>query len=130
MRHSCGLRSLEFALLVTCVVVYNALPRRADGKPPSPYAKIPITSIDTPEHQQIAHQIVRESVVMLTNGKITGSGDAGRVLPIDLKSLKSLLVVGPTANDISVQAHTYHGTPSKWVINCCLESSQTLCLYS
>ena len=25
------------------------------------------------------------------------------------------LVVGPSADDYSVQAHTYHGTPSEWV---------------
>jgi beta-glucosidase len=87
----------------------------ADGKPQSPYAKIPTTLIDTPEHQQIAHQVVKESVVMLTNGKTTPAADAARVLPMDPKSLKTVLVVGPTANDITVQAHTYHGTPSQWV---------------
>jgi beta-glucosidase len=34
---------------------------------------------------------------------------------MDLTKLKHLLVVGPTSDDISVQAHTYHGTPSKWI---------------
>ncbi|CAF4680686.1 unnamed protein product, partial [Didymodactylos carnosus] len=24
-------------------------------------------------------------------------------------------VIGPSADDLSVQAHTYHGTPSKWI---------------
>jgi beta-glucosidase len=28
---------------------------------------------------------------------------------------RNLLVVGPTADDAAVQAHTYHGTPSAWV---------------
>ena len=32
------------------------------------------------------------------------------VLPLDATKLKSVLVVGPTSDDISVQAHTYHGT--------------------
>lgn len=101
-----------------------------DGKQQTPYAQIPITLIDTPEHQEVAHQIVRESIVLLTNGKtamVGESTDAARVLPMNLRSLKSLLVIGPTANDISVQAHTYHGTPSKWVtildgINATLQS--------
>ena len=107
---------------VLCIALCSA-----DGKPQTPYAKIPTTLIDTPEHQQIAHQVVRESIVMLTNGKTTPAANAARVLPMDLKSLHTVLVVGPTANDITVQAHTYHGTPSKWVtildgINATLQS--------
>lgn len=32
-----------------------------------------------------------------------------------VNTLRNLLVVGPSANDSSVQAHTYHGTPQAWV---------------
>jgi beta-glucosidase len=92
-----------------------------DGKPQTPYAKIPTKQIDTPEHKAVAHRIVRESIVMLTNHGQTAAGavEAGSsprqpVLPLDPAKLKSVLVVGPTSDDIAVQAHTYHGTPSKW----------------
>ena len=68
--------------------------------------------IDTPEHKAVAHKIVQESIVMLTNGKTAANEP---VLPMDATKLKSILVVGPTSDDITVQAHTYHGTPSKWI---------------
>jgi len=83
-----------------------------DSPPQTPYAKIPTHQIDTPEHKAVAHKIVQESIVMLTNGKTAANEP---VLPMDATKLKSILVVGPTSDDITVQAHTYHGTPSKWI---------------
>jgi beta-glucosidase len=83
-----------------------------DGKQQTPYAKIPTMQIDTPEHKGVAHKIVQESIVMLTNGQTAAQQP---VLPMDATKLKSVLVVGPTSDDITVQAHTYHGTPSKWI---------------
>jgi beta-glucosidase len=95
-----------------------------DGKAQTPYAKIPTHQIDTPEHKGVAHRIVRESVVLLTNGhampkrqpkEVAAAASAAAVLPLDSAELKSVLVVGPTSDDITVQAHTYHGTPSRWI---------------
>lgn len=114
--------------------------RGADGRSQTPYAQIPTSKIDTPEHQvwttcthsssqatlkfskitlkfskalaqAVAHQIVRESVVMLTNGHVGGTAAAPHqpVLPLDAGNLRRVLVVGPTSNDVAVQAHTYHG---------------------
>ena len=61
--------------------------------------------------QAVAHQIARESVVMLTNGHVGGTAAAPHqlVLPLDAGKLRRVLVVGPTSNDVAVQAHTYHG---------------------
>ena len=39
----------------------------SDGKQQTPYAKIPVNQIDTPEHKAVAHRLVRESIVLLTN---------------------------------------------------------------
>ena len=95
-----------------------------DGKAQTPYAKIPTHQIDTPEHKGVAHRIVRESVVLLTNGhampkrqpkEVAAAASAAAVLPLDSAELKSVLVVGPTSDDITVQAHTYHGTPKQWL---------------
>lgn len=48
-----------------------------------------------------------ESTVLLRN--------PGNVLPLDRSKLSTVLVVGPSANDIAIQAHTYHGNPSRWI---------------
>jgi beta-glucosidase len=40
---------------------------------------------------------------------------SGFVTLARVNPLRNLLVVGPSANDTSVQAHTYHGTPQAWV---------------
>lgn len=34
---------------------------------------------------------------------------------VRVNPLRTLLVVGPSADDASIQAHTYHGTPAAWV---------------
>ena len=68
-----------------------------------PYASVPYSVVDSAEHKAFARQIVAEGTVLLHN-----SG----ALP--LAKGKTYLVIGPSADDPSVQAHTYHGTPSVW----------------
>lgn len=72
-----------------------------------PYASIPYSIVDSPEHKLLTKQVVAESIVLLQNPK--------QILPFDIKKIKQIAVIGPSADDISVQAHTYHGTPSKWI---------------
>ena len=86
-----------------------------DLSPQNPYSSIPYSVVDSPAHRRLARQAVRESVVLLHNGR----DGAPRPLPLRLLPgaaglIRRLLVVGPTANDSSVQAHTYHGTPAVW----------------
>eukprot|EP00658_Telonema_sp_P-2_P027861 TRINITY_DN21452_c0_g1_i6.p1 TRINITY_DN21452_c0_g1~~TRINITY_DN21452_c0_g1_i6.p1 ORF type:complete len:658 (+),score=101.37 TRINITY_DN21452_c0_g1_i6:164-2137(+) len=84
-----------------------------DLDPPGadPYGNIPLGIVDSPPHRALARQLVRESLVLLTNPK-TSVGDKN-VLP--LRSSGIIAVIGPSADDIAVQAHTYHGTPSAWI---------------
>ncbi|MBN1486513.1 MAG: glycoside hydrolase family 3 C-terminal domain-containing protein [Anaerolineae bacterium] len=71
-----------------------------------PYASIPFTINDSPEHRALALQTARESVVLLKN--------ADNFLPLT-KNLDKIAVIGPNANDEQVLLANYHGTPSKAV---------------
>src|SRR5215216_7145540 len=71
-----------------------------------PYARIPFSQNDTPEHHQLALKTARESIVLLKN--------ANRTLPLK-KDLKSIAVIGPNADAPEVLWGNYYGRPSKLV---------------
>ncbi|HEY6951145.1 MAG TPA: glycoside hydrolase family 3 C-terminal domain-containing protein [Bacteroidota bacterium] len=68
-----------------------------------PYAKIPITLNDTPEHDQLARKVAQEGIVLLKN--------SGNTLPLS-KNLKSIAVIGPYADNTDVLLGNYNGLPS------------------
>ena len=55
----------------------------------NPYSTIPSHVIDSDEHKKLAHQIAKESIVLLRN--------EDNNLPLE-KSIKSVAVIGPNAN--------------------------------
>jgi beta-glucosidase len=69
-----------------------------------PYAKIPFSANDSPEHRQLALEAARESIVLLKNDNQT--------LPLR-KDLKSIAVIGPNADDVQVLLGNYNGQPSR-----------------
>src|SRR5215204_650359 len=69
-----------------------------------PYAKIPFSANDSPEHRQLALEAARESIVLLKNDNNT--------LPLR-KDLKSIAVIGPNADDVQVLLGNYNGQPSR-----------------
>jgi beta-glucosidase len=71
-----------------------------------PYARIPFSENDTPEHRQLALQTARESMVLLKN--------ANRTLPLK-KDLKSIAVIGPNADAPEVLWGNYNGRPSRLI---------------
>jgi beta-glucosidase len=73
--------------------------------PPSmvPYAQIPYSENDSPAHRDLALQVARKSIVLLKN--------ENRTLPLS-KSLKTIAVIGPNANDVGVLLGNYNGDPS------------------
>jgi beta-glucosidase len=67
------------------------------------YAQIPYSVNDSAAHRQLALETARKSIVLLKND--------GNVLPLR-KSLKTLAVIGPNANDVDVLLGNYNGEPS------------------
>jgi len=68
-----------------------------------PYAQIPISANDAPEHRALARQVATASIVLLKN--------AGGLLPIT-KDVGTVAVIGPNADSVPVLLGNYNGTPS------------------
>ncbi len=69
-----------------------------------PYAGIPYEVIDSPRHRALALQAARESMVLLKN--------EDSLLPLP-KDIRSIAVVGPNADSVTVLAGNYSGTPAE-----------------
>jgi beta-glucosidase len=69
-----------------------------------PYAKIPYSVNDSPQHGALALEMARESIVLLKN--------EGNLLPLDRKKLKTVAVIGPNAESLDVLLGNYNGEPS------------------
>ena len=74
-----------------------------------PWANIPASNISSEEHDALATQAARESMVLLEN-KANGTNGAN-VLPLS-KSIKTLAVIGPNADDVELLNGNYGGTPT------------------
>jgi beta-glucosidase len=69
-----------------------------------PFARIPISENDKPEHEALALQLARESIVLLKNNG---------VLPLDRARIKHIAVIGANADSVPVLLGNYNGTPSQ-----------------
>jgi beta-glucosidase len=70
-----------------------------------PWSKLSLSDVDTPANRQLALNAARESVVLLKNDHNT--------LPLK-SSVKSIAVIGPTADSLDVLLGNYNGTPSSY----------------
>ncbi len=68
-----------------------------------PYTRLSPQVINSPQHRQLALRAARESIVLLKND--------GKTLPLS-KSIKSLAVIGPNADDLDVLVGNYNGSPN------------------
>ena len=66
------------------------------------FAKIPITENNTPEHNRMALDVARQSMVLLKNNG---------VLPLS-KKIKKIVVIGPNSDNIDVLLGNYNGDPT------------------
>ena len=69
----------------------------------NPYAKIPASQSDTPEHREAALRVAEESLVLLKN--------SGGLLPLE-RSPARIAVIGPNADNLDALEGNYNGTPS------------------
>ncbi|MCL2647375.1 MAG: glycoside hydrolase family 3 C-terminal domain-containing protein [Phycisphaerales bacterium] len=68
------------------------------------YAQTPWSMNDSREHEELSRQVARESIVLLQN--------RGGILPLR-KDIKTIAVIGPTANSVDALVGSYNGTPGR-----------------
>ena len=68
-----------------------------------PFSSIPYSVVDSKEHQQLALEAARKSMVLLKN--------ENDMLPLS-KDIQKIAVIGPNGNDIDVLLANYNGIPS------------------
>jgi beta-glucosidase len=68
-----------------------------------PYSKYTLKDNDTPEHQQVALELARQSLVLLKNDGI---------LPLDRAKFKRIAIIGPNGKSTSMLNGNYHGSAS------------------
>jgi beta-glucosidase len=71
-----------------------------------PFSKIPISANDSAAHRQLARNAANQAIVLLKN--------QGGVLPLGL-SVRTIAVIGPSANDPVAVMGNYNGISSKQV---------------
>ena len=67
-----------------------------------PWTKIPESVIASDANAELSLEVARKSIVLLKN--------EGNLLPLS-KDIKSIAVIGPTADNLDVLLGNYHGTP-------------------
>ncbi len=78
-----------------------------------PWASMGESVISSEEHDALATQAARESMVLLQNNKVKAkSGQLEPVLPLS-KNISTLAVVGPNADDVGLLNGNYGGTPTR-----------------
>ena len=66
------------------------------------YGQIPMSEVNSPEHRELSLQAARESIVLLKN--------QGQILPLR-PGIKTMAVVGPTAELVQALQGNYNGPP-------------------
>ncbi len=72
-----------------------------------PYARIPLSEVDSEAHRMQARQVARESIVLLKN--------ADGILPLQAKG-KTIAVIGPNATILESLEGNYNGQPTHPVL--------------
>ncbi len=70
------------------------------------YNKIPVTAVDTDEHDALALKAAENSMVLLENDGI---------LPLDPQKIRTIAVIGPNADSVPALEGNYNGTSSRYV---------------
>jgi beta-glucosidase len=76
-----------------------------DGADATPWSKLTLAGNDTDAHRAVAREAARESIVLLKNER--------GALPLK-PSVRTIAVIGPTADSLDVLLGNYNGTPSRY----------------
>jgi len=71
-----------------------------------PYSSIPYSVVDCKEHNELALEVAKKSIVLLKNDGL---------LPLDKNKIKSIAVIGPNADSRQALVGNYEGTASEYV---------------
>jgi beta-glucosidase len=84
--------------------LFRARIKLGEFDPPEsvPFTKIPQSKLESEEHQELALQAARQSMVLLKNDI--------NLLPLDVKAVKKVAVIGPNADIVELGG--YSGMPS------------------
>ncbi len=75
-----------------------------------PFTKSAPETVGSKEHMNLALQMARESIVLLKNDPAPKGFGFDKVLPLDLRRISSIAVIGPYAN--TLQFGNYSGSPA------------------
>ena len=78
-----------------------------DGMEANPFNSIPFSVVDSAPMQALNREAAARCMVLLKN--------AGSILPLDKKKLKTVGVIGPNANSRLALIGNYHGTASRYI---------------
>ena len=67
------------------------------------YARIPFLANNSKEHDHLALQAAKESIVLLKNDR--------NILPLDKNNIKTIAVIGPNADEVQSLLGNYSGVP-------------------
>lgn len=78
-----------------------------DHKGKNPFDEIPYSVVDSPANRKFNEKVSEKTIVLLKN--------KDNVLPLNLKSLSTIGVIGPNANSRAALVGNYEGTASKYI---------------
>ncbi len=78
-----------------------------------PWSKLTLSDVDTAANRKLALQAAQESIVLLKNEPRARAKHDERTLPLD-PQIKSIAVIGPTADSLDVLLGNYNGIPSTY----------------
>ena len=78
-----------------------------------PWSKLTLADVDTAANRKLALQAARESIVLLKNAPRPHAKRGELTLPLD-PQIKSIAVIGPTADSEDVLLGNYNGLPSTY----------------
>jgi beta-glucosidase len=75
------------------------------------YTQIPYSVNQSPEHDRLARRMAQASIVLLKNQPASAGAGAAPLLPLP-RDLRTIAVIGPTADDVMSLLGNYYGTPA------------------